>query len=159
VCKGFEHRFNDIDLQQKPSIVGGVSGTISAKDFDYERLASGLLKLPFFSKKPVFEKDKVCLEWTDGDDDFRSEIEIRRDGSFGIEVIIGVDFSEIKGSFLDDLESIETKKWYRIARSLVQTIVFYIERTAHKQWRDAKIAVPFEADAYPLNIYARSKMQ
>lgn len=154
VYKGFEYRFSEIHTHHRPSFVGGANGSITAESFDYEKLGLELLKLPFFGRKSIFEKDKLCLEWMDDNEDFKSEIEIRHDGSFSVELIVCVNLSEIRGSFVDDLESDETEKWYKIARGLVRTIVFYIERTAHQLWKDSKVVVPLEADSYPLNIYA-----
>jgi len=155
VSASFESEFSEIHADKKPSFVGGASGTIMAANFDYEKLGHELTKLPFFGRKFTFEKDKFCLKWADDDDNFKSEIEICRDGSFSVEVLMGVNLPDIKGSFVDDLEGDETKKWYRTARGLVQTIVYYIERTARKQWHDSKVLVPLEADSYPLNIYSR----
>lgn len=157
VYKGFKYKFSEIDTHQKPSFVGVASGSITAENFDFEKLGLELLKLPFFGRKSIFERDKLCLEWVDDDDDLRSEIQICRDGSFSVEVVLCVTLSEVRGSFVDDLESNEAKHWFKVARGLVQTITFYIERTAHQQWKDCRVVVPLEADSYPFNIYAGVK--
>ena len=151
VYEGIEYKLGETRTREKPGFVGIASGTITADNFDCSKLGLELSKLPFFKKAPCFEKNTFRLRWADNDDDFKSEIEINHDGSFAVQVIIYRDSAGVKGEFMEDLE--KNEKWYEIARGLVLAIVYYIDRTASKIWRNLELSVPLPPDSYPLNIY------
>lgn len=131
----------------KTGFVGEVNGQIKAKDFDFNHLGEELTRLSFFRKRFIASKERFCLEWKDDDDDFTSEIEIREKGHFSIRVVLyrgDVHFNH----FLSDFD--ESEEWYETARSISQTIVYYIKRTVRKFWKDAEIDVPWKPDSYPI---------
>ena len=150
VYEGIEYKLGEIKTREKPGFVGMTTGTITADNFDCGQLGLELCKLPFFQKAPCFEKDRFRLQWADNDDDFRSEIEINHDGSFAVQVIIYRDPFWVKGEFMEDLKE---NKWYEMARGIVISIVYYIDRITSKMWKKSELLVPLPPDSYPLNIY------
>jgi len=155
VFDGIAHRFGVTRVREKPGIAGEVTGNIVVKEFDYVLLGEELSENPIFRKKLSFEGNKYCLEWKDKSEDFRSEIEISPDGSFAIRILLyGVPFVR-KGDFIEDMS--KNEEWYNMAKGMVYTIVYYIQRTVNKLWKDANVVIPLKPDAYPLNIFGEGE--
>lgn len=133
--------------REKTGFVGEVNGRIKAKDFSFNYLGEELVRLPFFRKRFITSKERFCLEWNDDEDGFTSEIEIREKGHFSIRVVLYRDDVHFD-HFLSDFDGSE--EWYETARSMTQTIAFYIKRTVRKLWKDAEINVSWKPDSYPI---------
>lgn len=156
VYKRIEHELSENETREKPGFVGGVTGTISTDEFDHRRLGDELCKLPFFERTPSFEENKTRLEFKDVDEDFASEIEISDDGSFAAQVIIYENIPGIQESFIEDLE--KTTKWHKMAEGFVRVVYYYIDRSASRLWKNARVKIALGPDSYPINMYrGRSK--
>ncbi len=142
------HRVNEPEKRGKTGFVGEVNGRIRAEGFDPNFLGEELARLAFFRKKFLASKEKFCLELKDNDDNFRSEIEIRKSGHFSVRVILYRDNRDDAKSFLDDFD--QSEEWYETARGITQTVVYYIKRVVSKIWRDSEVDVPLKPDSYPI---------
>jgi len=151
VYKRIEHELGENEIKERPGFVGGVTGTVLVTSFSHNLLADELCKLPFLKKTPSVEESKTRLEFRDFDENFGSEIEIGDDGSFAAQVMIYENIPNIEGSFMEDLA--KTAKWHKMAQGFANVILYYIERTAKKLWKDAEVKVALGPDSYPLNIY------
>ena len=140
--------------EERPGFVGVASGFISKEGFDISKVEEALSQLHFFKKIPSYDGARICVAWKD-DDNLASEIEIMRDGRFTVQIILFVDLPKTQGAFKEDLEN--TSKWHENAKSLAQTILYYLQKTVSKLWDDAEIVVVVGPDSYPINLYAGSK--
>jgi len=153
VFNEIKSKISDASIFKGPCVVGVTSGSIETDDFDHKLLVQELDRLPCFKRKISLEKDKSCLVWQ-SQEYFKSEIEIASDGSFVVHVAIDIDDHEItEETFWENGE--KNEKIYEIARGIVLTTVFFIEKTARKLWRKSRIIVPIKPDSYPVFGYKR----
>lgn len=142
------HRIEEPETRGKAGFIGEVNGQIRAQGFDLNLLREGLARLALFRKKFTPGKEKFCLEIKDDDDNFRSEIEIRKSGHFNVRVILYRDDQTTTKDFLSDFE--QGDEWYESAKGIAQTVVYYIKRTVRKIWSDSEVDVPLKPDSYPI---------
>jgi hypothetical protein len=139
--------------EERPGFVGRASGFISKDHFDQSDLArfeEALSQLHFFKRIPSYDEARVCVAWRD-DANLTSEIEIMSDGRFTIEIILFVNLPKPQGAFREDLEN--TSIWHENAKGLVQTILYYLQKTVSKLWENAQVVVTIGPDSYPINVY------
>jgi predicted transcriptional regulator len=143
-----EREVDEPEKRGKLGIVGEVNGQIRASMFDLNLLREELARLALFRKKFTPSKEKFCLEIKDDDDNFRSNIEIRKSGHFNVRVVLYHDYQEERRDFLSDFD--QGDEWYETAKGIAQTVVYYIKRAVKKIWPDSEIDVPLKPDSYPI---------
>lgn len=142
------HRIEEPEKRGKAGFIGEVNGQIRAQGFDLNLLREELARLALFRKKYTSREEKFYLEIKDDDDNFRSEIEIRKSGYFNIRVILYRDDQTTTKDFLSDFE--QSDEWYESAKGIAQTVLYYIKRTVRKIWPDSEVDVPLKPDSYPI---------
>jgi predicted transcriptional regulator len=142
------HRISEPRRHRRTGFAGEVNGHIKVVDFDLVSMEEKLARLPFFRKKFIASKDRVCLELKDDDDNFASDIQIQEGGHFSIRVVLFRDDQDRTQDFLGDFE--KSEEWYETARAITQTIAYYIRRVAKTLWKDAEIDLPLKPDSYPV---------
>ena len=143
-----EREVSEPEKRGKTGFVGEVNGRIKAEKFDPTLLGEELARLAFFRKKFLASKEKFCLELKDNNDNFRSEIEIRKSGHFSVRVILYPDNPGDTKSFLEDFD--QSEEWFETARGITQTVVYYVKRAVRKIWRNSEVDVSLKPDSYPI---------
>lgn len=143
-----ERKVSEPGKRERTGFVGEVNGRIRAERFDPVILGEELVRLAFFRKKFLPSKEKFCLELKDNDDNFRSEIEIRKSGHFSVRIVLFHHNPRDANGFLDDFD--KSEEWYETARGITQTVVYHIKRAVTKIWQDSEVVVPLKPDSYPI---------
>jgi DNA-binding transcriptional ArsR family regulator len=135
------------DVWNKPGYVGELSASLSFRDFDHRVLGDELSRHPFFVPVPS-GPDSSSFKWRDNDSSFESEIDILKDGTVYVKVIVYEKPVRIEGYSSEDME--KTSSLYDMARSLAKAIYYYIRRTAKRTWPELEDEITIE-DSYPIN--------
>jgi DNA-binding transcriptional ArsR family regulator len=146
--KELVHKIGKPLKDQRIGFVGEVNGRIIIDKFDPQILGEELARYAIFRRKFLATKDRYCLELNDHDDEaLISEIEIFEGGYFHIKVILYPADQNLQEDIIKSFEYGE--EWYETAKGIVQTILYYIKKTARKLWTTAQIE-SMPPDSYPI---------